>query len=160
MALDAVVANVTSAAAARLRRVPGVASVTPDAEVRLSGEIWLADDGGTPAMTVAEVGDLIGVPRLPLAGRAPAPGVYTGKGVDVALIDSGVVPVKGLGTTGKIVNGADVSFDSPSPSLRHLDGYGHGTHMAGIIAGRDAGADGAPLTNPERSSGSRRMPGS
>src|SRR5581483_2182940 len=61
----------------------------------------------------------------------------TGKGVDVALIDSGVVPVNGLTTPGKVVNGPDLSFDSQNPTLQYLDGYGHGTFMAGIIAGRD-----------------------
>src|SRR5581483_10085441 len=62
---------------------------------------------------------------------------FTGKGVDVALIDSGVAPVNGLTTPGKVVNGPDLSFDSQAPNLQYLDAYGHGTHMAGIIAGRD-----------------------
>jgi serine protease AprX len=61
---------------------------------------------------------------------------YTGKGVGVALIDTGVVPVAGL-TSGNIVNGPDLSLESQVPSLLRKDGYGHGTHMAGIIAGRD-----------------------
>jgi serine protease AprX len=61
---------------------------------------------------------------------------YTGKGVGVALIDTGVAPVPGL-TSGNIVNGPDLSVESQIPSLIHKDGYGHGTHMAGIIAGRD-----------------------
>ena len=61
---------------------------------------------------------------------------YTGKGVDVAVIDTGTAPVPGLSTAGKIVNGPDLSFESQAPNLRYLDTYGHGTHMAGIIAGR------------------------
>jgi serine protease AprX len=63
---------------------------------------------------------------------------YTGKGVDVALIDSGVAPVSGLNTPGKVVNGPDLSLDSHSPTLRYLDAYGHGTFMAGLIAGKDS----------------------
>jgi serine protease AprX len=65
---------------------------------------------------------------------------YTGKGVDVAVIDTGVAPVDGLATPGKILYGPDLSLDSQDPNLRNLDANGHGTFMAGIIAGRGSGA--------------------
>ena len=45
----------------------------------------------------------------------PAKGKITGKGVGVALIDSGIAPVKGL-SRGKVVNGPDLSFESPGPA--------------------------------------------
>ena len=61
---------------------------------------------------------------------------YTGSGVDVALIDSGTAPVDALDGSNKVVYGPDVSYESGQDSLRNLDTFGHGTHMAGIIAGR------------------------
>jgi serine protease AprX len=64
---------------------------------------------------------------------------FTGKGVDIALIDTGVAPVEGLATSGKIVYGPDLSLESQNPTFRYLDTNGHGTFMAGLIAGRDSG---------------------
>ncbi len=78
---------------------------------------------------------------------------YDGSGITVAIIDSGVVPVDGLDAPGKVINGLDVSFESQSDDLRYMDTYGHGTHLAGIIAGNDSSsgfmgiAPGANLLN-------------
>jgi serine protease AprX len=62
---------------------------------------------------------------------------YTGAGVDVAVIDTGVAPVEGLSMPGKVIYGPDLSLESQSPNLTNLDTYGHGTFMAGLIAGHD-----------------------
>ena len=64
---------------------------------------------------------------------------YTGQGVDVAVIDTGVSPVQGLNNPGQVVNGPDLSLESQSPNLTNLDTNGHGTFMAGLIAGHDPG---------------------
>jgi serine protease AprX len=62
---------------------------------------------------------------------------YTGQGITVALIDTGVSPVDGLRTPGKVIYGPDLSLESQAPELSNLDTYGHGTFMAGLIAGHD-----------------------
>ena len=59
---------------------------------------------------------------------------YTGAGIDVAVIDSGVSPVPGLSQPGKVIYGPDLSLESQAPNLTNLDTYGHGTFMAGLIA--------------------------
>ena len=71
-----------------------------------------------------------------------------GTGIDVALIDTGVAPVKYMNTADAVINGPDLSLDRQAGLPAGVDAYGHGTHLAGIIAGRDAGvAPGARLLN-------------
>ena len=71
-----------------------------------------------------------------------------GTGIDVALIDTGVAPVKYMNTADALVNGPDLSLDKQAGMAASVDGYGHGTHLAGIIAGRDAGvAPGSRIVN-------------
>jgi serine protease AprX len=53
----------------------------------------------------------------------------TGQGIGVAIVDSGISPHAAL--LNKVV--ANVSLVTGDPSV--LDGFGHGTHVAGIIAG-------------------------
>ncbi|PPK92443.1 serine protease AprX [Kineococcus xinjiangensis] len=77
---------------------------------------------------------------------------FAGKGIGVALIDTGVTRVPGL-NTGNVVNGPDLSFDSQDPNLAHLDGYGHGTHLASIIAGRDRAGRPASYAESSRFNG-------
>lgn len=100
--------------------------------------------------TLTDVRKAIGADTLRTAGA-------TGKGIGVALLDTGVVPVTGL-TAGNVVNGPDLSFESQSGTLRNLDGFGHGTHLAGIISGNDAKPGGFPATvTLWTGSGSRSM---
>jgi serine protease AprX len=76
----------------------------------------------------------------------------TGRGVDVAVIDSGVAPLPGL-TSGNVVTGPDLSFESQDPGTATLDTFGHGTHMASIVAGRDAPSSPAGYAAPGRLAG-------
>src|ERR1041385_4792210 len=64
---------------------------------------------------------------------------YTGQGIDVAEIDSGVSPVQGLSAPDKVLYGPDLSLESQASNLTNLDTFGHGTFIAGLIAGRDDG---------------------
>jgi serine protease AprX len=130
--IDGFAATVPAAVMPQLRSSAGVVGVTPDTAVR-----FLAADTPWPRHPVpapdqralARVAQAIGATDAYRAG-------YTGKGVDVAVIDTGVAPVEGL-TSGNVVDGPDLSFDSQSPDLAHLDAFGHGTHIASLIAGRD-----------------------
>jgi serine protease AprX len=96
-------------------------------------------------------GSLNNIARVVGAQDAYAAG-YTGKGIGVALIDTGVTPVAGL-TSGNVVNGPDLSFDSQNPTTAHVDGFGHGTHLASIIAGRDVAGTPASYADPTRFNG-------
>jgi serine protease AprX len=97
----------------------------------LTGADWGYDDSQT---SMTSVNQTIGADKMQSLG-------YTGKGVGVALIDTGVVSVKGL-TYGNVETGPDLSLDNPMSSLLDRDGFGHGTHMAGIIAGNDGTSTG------------------
>src|SRR5262249_7521746 len=61
----------------------------------------------------------------------------TGKGVDVAVIDTGVAPVAGLNAPGKVISGPDLSLESQTPNLQNLDRNGQGPFRAGLTAGND-----------------------
>jgi serine protease AprX len=124
-------ADVPGAALERLSRAPGVAAVTADGPIRLLG----ATTAGGPD----RAGTTMATATMTTGARAMWSQGITGRGVDVAVIDSGVTPAPGLDSAGKVVTGPDFSKDANGPNAG-LDRFGHGTHMAGIIAGRAAGA--------------------
>ena len=68
-----------------------------------------------------------------LLGIGAIPGV-TGQGIGVAIVDSGISPHAAL--VNKVV--ANVSLITGDPSV--ADAFGHGTHVAGIIAGNATAA--------------------
>ncbi|HEX3327412.1 MAG TPA: S8 family serine peptidase [Actinomycetota bacterium] len=119
-----------------LRQQSGVFSVDRDGPVHLN-----STTDGYDAST--DVGSMRQTIRTIRAGQFFKAG-FTGQGVGVALLDTGVVPVDGLTSTNsdgsaKVTHGPDLSLDNNAPGMQYLDGFGHGTHMAGIIAGKDDG---------------------
>lgn len=126
--IDGFVAEVPSSDLDVLQRSPAILSVTPDATVRLLGNVDGIDPNKHP-------GSWMKVAKNTKLHEMWQRG-WRGEGVDVALIDSGVAPVPGLDL--QVINGPDLSFDSQASNLTNIDTYGHGTHMAGLIAGRDA----------------------
>jgi serine protease AprX len=116
---------------AALRGVAGVASVTDDAGLALQST--------DVESSAAQAGSLYTIANQVTGASAMWDAGYTGEGVDVAVIDSGAVPVDGFTAPDKLVFGPDLSFEVGTP-LENLDTNGHGTHMSGIIAGRDDAA--------------------
>ncbi|GAB7190717.1 hypothetical protein NUM3379_14240 [Kineococcus sp. NUM-3379] len=126
-ALGQVVVRATDAEATRLEASGAVRSLTPDSTVHLSSATYDAvSDAGSAWNTTISTG-----------ARGMWWAGHTGKGVDVALIDSGVSHTPGIG---RVAIGPDLSFDSQDPNAKQADRYGHGTHLGSIIAGDDGAA--------------------
>jgi hypothetical protein len=126
-------AKVPSDRLAALRAVAGVESVTADAGLQLAST-EISD-------TADQVGSLYTIANKVTGASTMWDAGYTGKGVDVAVIDSGIVPVDGFNTPGKVVYGPDLTLEA-STAAKNKDTYGHGTHMSSIIAGRDSASTG------------------
>jgi serine protease AprX len=133
-------AEVPADAMQALRETPGVQSVVADLDIPFDAAFYDAEKVSSSMFQVAKN---VGVDDLWKDG-------YTGEGIDVAVIDSGVADLPEF--SGRLVHGPDLSFDADLPG-READGFGHGTNMAGIIAGRDPSV---PLTPKELREGSKR----
>jgi serine protease AprX len=120
-------ARLSDAQQSALRTSTAVASVSSDAAVTAADSAWDAYDPTVPGASYA---------ASSRASSVWSQG-YTGKGVTVAVIDTGVTDVPDL--HGRLIAGPD--FSGEGNSLH--DSYGHGTVMAGLIAGSGASSNGA-----------------
>ncbi len=116
------------------------ASVAPASDVMTGNEISFTSSSYSSGSGVGIVGGQI--------RRSHELG-FTGQGIDVALIDTGVAPAAGLDEPGKVLFGPDLSGEGAHESLATLDTYGHGTHLAGIIAGSNNAGDGFSGVAPD-----------
>jgi serine protease AprX len=126
--IDGFSASLPADALPILRSLPGVVSVTPNFALEPQDGDY---DPGADVNSMPSTAEYSGAESWWDAG-------FTGAGVDVAVIDTGVSPVEGLAMPGKVIYGPDLSLESQAPNLTNLDSYGHGTFMSGLIAGRDS----------------------
>jgi serine protease AprX len=118
--IDGFIARIPASEVESLSHAPGVVSVTANGPVRLFSQ-------------KAEGAAIVGTSPLAFVRKLTGSTVsdrrgYDGSGIGIALVDTGVADVAGLP---KVVRGPSVGGGSS------LDGWGHGTHLAGIIAGND-----------------------
>ncbi|HEV8347270.1 MAG TPA: S8 family peptidase [Vicinamibacterales bacterium] len=99
----------------------------------LSGDLRVGTSMSVSDQSTAADQARDGTPGLLGVGALPA---VTGQGIGVAILDSGITPHTALAN--RVV--ANVSFVPGDPSV--TDGFGHGTHVAGIIGGNGAAAAG------------------
>ncbi len=118
----------------RIARMLGAVVATTLAVAGAGSPVRADEQDGPSLGSMYSVVDQIGARALWEQG-------ITGEGVNVAIIDTGMAPVEALLGADKVVAMVDLSFESTVPEAVYLDTYGHGTHMAGIIAGRTPGAD-------------------
>ncbi|HZU79163.1 MAG TPA: S8 family serine peptidase, partial [Acidimicrobiales bacterium] len=119
---NAVLANLTSLEVTLLQAVPGV-TVTPDVTVYVQSsgssshpgsDAFLQESQATNTWTTGD----------------------TGAGVNVAVLDTGIDPLPDF--AGRLVGGVDLSGGGNPFN----DQYGHGTFVAGLVAGNGASSNG------------------
>lgn len=116
-------ARVPGEAVRALTRSGAVRAVFPDVTFRLSGR----PSGGSGGTSLSSIyTQTVDAPKTWSAG-------YRGKtGINIALVDSGIAPLADLTQpVNRIVGWKDLVSGSASP----VDPHGHGTYVAGVIAG-------------------------
>ncbi|HEV8535154.1 MAG TPA: S8 family peptidase [Candidatus Limnocylindria bacterium] len=102
-----------------------------------------ADDVLTTTFDPTETAPLVATPGTLAVGAPTAWTRYavTGRGIGVAVLDSGIAPHPDL--AGRVVASVDFTSGAPgAPLVAAADPGGHGTHVAGLIAGDGAASGG------------------
>ena len=130
--VDGFAASLPRTAVDDLQRADGVRAVTEDRRMTVQGDL-------DPVLGTSVYPKVVRADDTWRAGS-------TGRGVTVAVVDTGVAPVADLG--GRIVpvsdplTGATTPCQNLSGEAGCQDSYGHGTFVAGIVAGNGAASGG------------------
>ncbi|HKY78011.1 MAG TPA: S8 family peptidase [Acidimicrobiia bacterium] len=122
--IDGFAATIPAERVDALQAAPGVTAVTPNREVAFTGQY--GEGSGEASAVYTDV----------VRASATWERGYTGQGVGVAVIDTGINPVGDL--AGSLVGGVDLTSEA-----NNVDSFGHGTFIAGLIAGSGSGSNGA-----------------
>ncbi len=122
--INGLVASIPTAEVAVLNALPGI-SVTPDAQVSLQDVPELTGPHAPSDAFLAQTG----------ANQLAADG-DTGQGVTVAVLDTGIDQLPDF--SNRLIGGVNLTGGG-NP---FQDGYGHGTFVAGLIAGDGASSNG------------------
>jgi serine protease AprX len=131
--VDGFAATVPAASIARLAAVPGISVISLDRKVSVAGD----GDGGSPNSVY---------PKVVRSNSVNTSGI-TGNNITVAVVDTGIAEVADLaGRVVPVQNGGLFGGTSPCKNFSGEsncdDSYGHGTFIAGIIAGNGAASNG------------------
>jgi serine protease AprX len=121
--VDGFSASIPSDRLDELRTVPGIANITVNRTVHVSGQ--LGEGSGTASAVFTEA-----IRASKTWGQG-----YTGQGINVAVIDTGVNATGDL--AGKVLHAEDFT-----PEQNNVDTYGHGTFVGGLIAGQGTASNG------------------
>jgi serine protease AprX len=129
--VEGVSASISRTALSALQSAPGVVAVSPDERVGFDGT------AAKPAVPTPYIPDIVNATNLWKRG-------YKGQGVAIALLDTGVYAahpdLQGPGGS-RVVHCEDFSHERGTVA-DCADTFGHGTFMAGLMAGNGASSKG------------------